>query len=126
MIDLLFAFPSEQEAQAALASSSLWSADGWDTSRVMAPTRITMLDGSIPDGYWLGATPNERDEATAALAQAVLDPSMDEGLKPSEYVISSLWPLANVDAIAEISPLWAGRPYRFPGLPQTEEPSEDI
>jgi hypothetical protein len=129
MIDLLFAFPSEEEAQAALAPSGLWTGEAWDTSRVMAPISITMLDGSQPAGFWLGATVNELDDDLAPLTQAALDPSLAVGLKPSEYVISTVWPIENVDAIAEISPLWAGRPYRFPGLPQSDEtlaPSEGV
>ena len=124
MIDLLFAFESEAAAQEALADCGLWTGEGWDTSRVMAPVRITMLDGTSPSGWWLGATLMERDAAVEAIAQAVLDPSKNVGLKPSGYVISTVWPLANVDAIAEISPLWAGRPYRFPGLPQAEDPED--
>jgi hypothetical protein len=121
MIDLLFAFPSEEDAQTALAPSGLWTGEAWDTSRVMAPIQIKMLDGSQPSGFWLGATVNELDDDLAPLTQAALDPSLAVGLTPSEYVISTVWPIKNIDAIAEISPLWAGRPYRFPGLPQPEE-----
>lgn len=121
MYDYLFAFPSEPDAQVALASSGLWTGEAWDSSRVMAPIRLVMLDGTVPQGFWLGATLNERDEAVDALAQAILDPSLEVGLAPSAYVVHTVWPVENVDMIAEISPLWAGRPYRFPGLPQTGE-----
>jgi hypothetical protein len=83
-----------------------------------------MLDGTTPAGWWLGATLNDWNPAVDALAQAILDPSLEVGLAPSAYVVESQWPTENVDAIAEISPLWAGRPYRFPGLPG-EPPTDE-
>lgn len=120
MIDYLFSFADEEEAQDALAPFGLWTGEAWDTSRVIAPIVITILDGTSPSGFWLGATLKERDPAVDTLAQAILDPSLAEGLTPSAYVIETVWPLANVDAIAQINPLWTGRPYRFPGLPEIE------
>jgi len=116
MIDYLLAFQDEASAHEVLASFGLSTPDGWDTSRVMAPIRVTMLDGTTPAGFWIGATLKDRDPALDAIAQAILDPARQEGLSPSAYVITSVWPTANIDAIAEISPLWTGRPYRFPGL----------
>ena len=123
MLDYLLRFDTEDAAKEALTESGLWTGEAWDGSRVIAPITIIMLDGSVPSGWWCGVTltaVSDADKAVAAMAQAALDPAKEVGLAPHEYAVQSAWPHEAIDAIAQISPLWVGRPYRFPGLPVDE------
>lgn len=125
MIDYLFKFTDEAEAIAALQPLGFYfeTEDGgvWDGSRVINPITVTMLDLTVPAGYWLAASVAERREDLDTLCQAAIN-RFASGTKLSEYVEVTTWPTENIDLVAQISPVWAGSNYPFPGLPVTEEP----
>lgn len=111
MIDLLFSFPFESDAAAALQPLGLWhpatddSPASWDTSRLLPGVRVTMADLTVATGWWCVLSADKPDPRLVAIAHVVLDEA-----KPEE-----------IAGLADISPFWSGRAYALPGLPPAPE-----